>query len=45
MWRILSGQVADVRYRRLSSGDRRAIVEILRDTKRDLPDYFESSGA
>jgi len=28
------------KYRRLSAVDRAAIVEILRDTKQDLPSYF-----
>jgi hypothetical protein len=41
MWEVLSGQERDPRYRTaLSREDRRAIVEILRDTKRDLPSYF-----
>jgi hypothetical protein len=42
MWRILSGAEQDRRYRRLSSSDRKAIVEILRDTKQGLPDYFRT---
>ena len=42
MWRILSGGDADPKYVRLSLADRQAIVEILRDTKDDLPVYFES---
>jgi hypothetical protein len=42
MWQILSGQGSDVRYARLTLEDRRAIVEILRDTKPDLPDYFRA---
>src|SRR5216684_4009689 len=37
MWQILSGQSKEQRYARLSAGDRRAIVEILRDTKKGLP--------
>lgn len=41
MWQILSGQEKDVKYARLSLADRQAIVEILRDTKTDLPDYFQ----
>lgn len=41
LWRILSGQERATRYTRLSVTDRRAIVEILRDTKADLPAYFE----
>ncbi len=36
MWRVLSGEQRS----RLSIDDRRAIVEILRDTKQDLPHYF-----
>jgi hypothetical protein len=42
MWQILSGADNDARYARLSLADRRAIVEILRDTKKDLPEYFRS---
>jgi hypothetical protein len=42
MWQILSGQATEQRYARLSIGDRRAIVEILRDTKKGLPAYFQS---
>ena len=40
MWMVLSGEAADPRYRSLSRADRQAIVEILRDTKPDLPAYF-----
>lgn len=44
MWQILSGQEQDERYRSaLSLADRRAIVEILRDTKKDLPAFFQDS--
>ena len=39
MWRMLSGSASGRRYK-ASARDRRAIVEILRDTKKDLPDYF-----
>jgi hypothetical protein len=42
LWAILSGADTDARYRRLSAADRRAIVEILRETKPDLPAYFTS---
>jgi hypothetical protein len=35
MWQVLSTE-----NRRLSAQDRRAIAEILRDTKKDLPSYF-----
>lgn len=36
----LSGEDKSAKYARLSSGDRQAIMEILRDTKTGLPDYF-----
>jgi hypothetical protein len=43
MWEILSGREREPRYRTaLSLEDRQAIVEILRDTKKDLPSYFEA---
>ena len=42
MWEVLSGQEQDARYRSaLSRADRQAIVEILRDTRTDLPAYFQ----
>jgi hypothetical protein len=40
MWTILSGQTREPRYAVLSAADRQAILEILRDTKTDLPEYF-----
>jgi hypothetical protein len=43
LWQILSGNETAPRYARLSPADRRAIVEILRETKSDLPVYFRSS--
>jgi hypothetical protein len=43
MWQILSGTDKSGSYARLSPADRRAIVEILRDTKKDLPAYFRVS--
>lgn len=43
LWEVLSGQEQDPRYRAaLSLADRRAIVDILRDTKKDLPAYFQN---
>jgi hypothetical protein len=42
LWTILSGAERDRRYERLSVADRRAIIEILRDTKSDLPEYFST---
>ncbi len=41
MWEILSGQEKAAKYAHLTSADRQAIVEILRDTKKDLPPYFD----
>jgi hypothetical protein len=40
MWQVLSGAERDPRYLRLTFDDRRDIIDILRDTKPDLPDYF-----
>jgi hypothetical protein len=37
----LSGQERQAPYTRLSVADRQAIVEILRETKKDLPGYFQ----
>jgi hypothetical protein len=43
LWQVLSGEERDARYQSaLSLADRRAIVEILRDTKKDLPPYFRN---
>jgi hypothetical protein len=43
MWQVLSGEEQGERYRAaLSLADRQAIVEILRDTKTDLPAYFQA---
>jgi hypothetical protein len=40
MWQVLSGADHAKRYARRAPADRRAIVEILLDTKKDLPDDF-----
>jgi len=43
MWEVLSGEEQDPRYRSaLSLADRQSIVEILRDTKKDLPRYLQN---
>jgi hypothetical protein len=42
MWQILCGTERSEKYERLSNADRVAIVQILRDTKQGLPDYFRS---
>jgi len=44
LWQVLSGADGTARDTRLSLDDRRAIVEILRETKPDLPSYFEPPG-
>jgi hypothetical protein len=36
MWNVLSGQERAAKYARLSTADRQAIIEILRDTKIDI---------
>ena len=44
LWQVLSGQERSERYRQaLSPGDRQSIAEILRDTKKDLPRYFQDA--
>jgi hypothetical protein len=40
LWQVLSGQDKDKKYK-LSLVDRQAIVEILRETKKDLPAFFQ----
>jgi hypothetical protein len=44
LWEVLSGTERDARYQAaLSRADRQAIVEILRDTRKDLPPYFQEA--
>jgi hypothetical protein len=40
MWDILAGRSDEQKYARISRADRESVVEILQDTKRDLPRYF-----
>jgi hypothetical protein len=40
LWQVLSGADRDARYEHLTRGVRQDIVDILRDTKPDLPGYF-----
>ena len=40
LWEVLSGQETDARYDRLTSEIRQDILEILRATKPNLPEYF-----
>ena len=41
MRQVLSDGLKEQNYARLSHTDRRAIVEILRDTQQGLPGYFQ----
>jgi hypothetical protein len=41
LWQILSGTEKNPKYARLSLADRQAVVEILRETKKNLPAYFQ----
>jgi hypothetical protein len=43
IWTILSGAATEPRYLRLDADDRQAVIEILRDTKPDLPSYFTAA--
>jgi hypothetical protein len=45
MWTVLSGKDPDTRYTRLTSNDRRAVIEILKDTLPDLTEEFMSYSA
>jgi hypothetical protein len=41
LWDVLSGSSGDRRFGRLTLADRQAAVDILRETKKDLPAYFQ----
>lgn len=41
LWRVLSGQERAKQYAQLSLADRRAVADILRETKKGLPDFFK----
>jgi hypothetical protein len=45
LWEVLSGKDSSKEYAHLSATDRRTILEILRATKANLPDYFRPSRA
>jgi hypothetical protein len=45
MWRVLSGQEQGAPYDRFSRDDRRAVVDILLETKPGLPDFFKGEFA
>lgn len=44
VWEVLSGKDTSKEFAHLSDGDRLAILEILRATKANLPDYWKVSG-
>jgi hypothetical protein len=43
MWNVLSGQEKGKRYSMLQVADRRAVIEILRETKKNLPPFFQAA--
>ncbi|MEO8368761.1 MAG: hypothetical protein ABI806_06150 [Candidatus Solibacter sp.] len=45
LWEVLSGADQTPAYARLTAADRKAIYEILLDTKRDLPEYWRVASA
>ena len=40
LWEVLTGHDNNARFARLTAADRKAILEILRDTKKNLPAYW-----
>ena len=44
LWLVLTGQENDKAFTHLRAAERKAILEILCDTKQNLPDYFYNSG-
>ena len=42
LWQVLSGNDSSAKYATLSPADRQAIIEILRETKKDLPRAFSA---
>jgi hypothetical protein len=43
LYQVLIGKETGPRYARLAAADRRAILEILRDTKPNLPAYYRDA--
>jgi hypothetical protein len=41
LWDVLSRRETGAKYAKRSFADRGAIIDILRDTKPNLPDYFQ----
>jgi hypothetical protein len=44
LWEVLSGRETGARYKQLTLQDRQAIVSILRETKPNLPAFFQAVG-
>ena len=44
LWEVLTGVDQTPAYARLTAADRKAVYEILLDTKRDLPEYWRITG-
>ncbi len=42
LWQVLSGKDPAKRYASLARADRQAVVEILKETRKGLPDYFRT---
>jgi hypothetical protein len=40
LYEVLSGKDTSPTYAKLTADDRQAILEILRDTKKNLPEYY-----
>jgi hypothetical protein len=44
LWEVLTGKDRSEAFAHLSDADRRAVLEILTATKKDLPDYWRAAG-
>ena len=42
LYLVLSGRVTGAKYAGLSRAERQAVLEILHETKKQLPDYFQA---
>jgi hypothetical protein len=45
LWDVLAKGIDAEKYAHLSPADRQAIVEIIRETKPELPDYWKTETA
>jgi hypothetical protein len=43
LWEVLTGADKSAKYARLSKEDRNSILQVLRETKKDLPAYWQSA--